>query len=452
MLLRYPFFLLLHLLWIADLSTTTAQTGSTIQIGPIEQTCSCLEAQLDVNAAPNARVARLTEFWRVVDTSRIVLIGELDHRDGSTLALKNDLIEHFTARYDSTVFIFESGMATIAEVDYRVRHQHDSIYKHLGYLSTPRAGAITRAYDSLAVKLQRVYDTHPGTFVFAGLDVLETVGYLELLLERIIPDTFVLHLNSKRTLTKRAAIESLVRPWQYHPFEDAAAERAHYARLDTARNGRIVDSLLRQLVIPTHEYAVLQSVRNNETLQLEWIDRKPGAEYAAANTIAKRDSLLAANAAYYIDKYPNHKVLISVSNFHAAKILPPYRETSGRNLRAAGSYLAERYGSSLVSFATLRYTGASGAWRYDSRDYRYRRVMKKKRSSLEYLLAEQCQSLGFLIFSNQLAQQRFRMHATFSESPNFEWSRAFDGVFFIHTMQTDVGMHYPHRFGIDFPD
>lgn len=428
--------------------------AQSLNLDSVYNSMICLDADLDVmddKVAVDAQAFH--HFWSAVERARVVVVGELDHRDGSTLALKSELFAEFAGRYDSIIYLVEYGVGTMQEIHQRVSEGQDSVYFHYGYLKGRYSGASSRAFNIIANRLQTVYDDTSIDLLVGGVDVFESTGYLDLYLNRIIPDNIILIDKRERHYNKEAIIKSITDRWRYKPFNSDKEARAYYQKIDPAKNRKLIRLLLSQLTLNETDVNILRSLSYHDEVRKMWYTYpKLKGKYVMPEVLKLRDSIMAVNVLNYVEQYPNHKIMISVSNFHAARSMSRVYEKRGGGIRTMCSYLDEALGKDIATFAVVRYTGAAGKWRYQTPG-KYEEVCRKKSSSIEAVLAKRCKSVGYLPLDSYLIDRRFRMHATFESSPRHIWATVYDGIFFIHTMQTDVAVSPPrHRMGVSFPN
>ena len=453
MMVDKSYFMLKVLTFLVCYGCQATCVAQRINVDSLFSKLTCIPADLDViDRNVDAEVSAFDQFWHIADSAKVIVIGELDHRDGSTLALKSELLSAFSERYDSLVFLVEYGVATIDEIDHRIREKKDSVYFHYGYLQGGHPGS-SKAFDLIAAQLQRAYDTRPGSIVFGGVDVFEYTEYLELYLKRLLPDTVEVVDKRGRRYSKDDIVDQFTRHWWYKPFADAKEEAVYYNRVNPDVTSGLADLLMKQLPLTRVDADIVLSVKRQAMVRKMWATYpKIKGRYPSPPTLVLRDSIMANNALNFIRRHPNHKVVISVSNFHAAKSMDGIYKKRGGEVRTMMNHLRDSLGGKIASIATVRYNGAAGEWRHDAQN-RYQEVLKKRRSSIEALLARRCGSLGFVAFDKYFEDKKFKMNGTFYSSPKHTWRDVYDGIFFIHTMQTDVMVgQRPHRRHLSFPD
>lgn len=410
----------------------------------------CTDANLDLVGKTSVNLGHLPSLWATIDRARIVAIGELSHLDGSTLALKAHLIEEIAHRYDSVIVVLEYGIATIDEIKRRVEEQGDTLEYHFGYLS-PVVQGTTRGNHKLAVTLKKAKLERGDAFSYYGLDIQESVGYLDLYLRRVLPQDILIPRANGDPLDFDGVVKSFTKNWWWKPFKNKESEERFYDKINPELNRRLADTILHYVSLSEFDRRVFTSIRNYEEVKLQWTKNSSMRTKAFPEASILRDSIMAANLIWISEQHPNHKIIVSVSNFHAAKTLNGVYKKFVGNVRVMGDYCSSSLGDEFASIATIRYAGAAGLFRYTTPG-KYRPVIKKSRNSLESQLSDRCHDVGFLSFKNISENVKFRLHATMAKEASFEWSRAYDGVIFIREMQTDISFSYLHRTATTFPE
>jgi len=156
-----------------------------------------------------------------------------------------------------------------------------------------------------------------------------------------------------------------------------------------------------------------------------------------------RDSLMAASffSTYLFSK--EDKVVCTMSAYHALRNSYLINEVENcckeKDLKTMAELLQERYGDKIFSICFI--TG-SGEYGIQYENYKWKKLRRPEKESLEYYLAGLKHPYIFLDFKNtSLKGNTFQMRGVFNRFLRSNWSENYSGVFFIKEMKPLVFDH-----------
>lgn len=377
----------------------------------------------------------IEQFLSNSDSFDINIIGELDHYDGTTLLFKAALIDAFINRYPNTILLIERGIAEINVIDNRLRTGQDSIVVPFAIDVTPNSHiSIRGGKEALARVLESKYETPDTSFILGGMDTEYTSIYFKLFM-----DSLIVQLKASADKRCSGAVSAAYKVRKNHIYTSLPSPKEakkYYRKLDYRLHYEAVQRILECPCLSSMQRQALKSDELHHIEVKQWLSKSRKHPFNGSFISIIRDSLMAENVAWYHRQYPNHKILISVSNFHAAKTFSGIHRKFNEAFRPMTWYLDKMFPKEVYTVPIIRYTGALGRWKY--KDQYYKEVIKKPEYSLEYFLSKKCKTVAYVDFSKLDKTDKFWMHGTFSDGYKYAWKKSFDSVIFIHTMKTDT--------------
>lgn len=350
------------------------------------------------------------EIGRLVQDKRIVLLGEAGHGDGRTFKYKTKLIKHLVDNYGFTTVGLEGGD-----------------FLGFQYLNgtlpqdTLTKTSFTEAWFALWSHSEQVQDL---------LDFFEEPHVEPFGFESQITNFTLKFIPYLKSQVKDSSFD-----WNYM---DSIAKRACY--IDTSTNMQDIISLQNQLMdvqqklTDSDEAEILSlSIANFNSFLEQW--QLGFYDYEAQNKgINIRDKRMADNIIWYLDKYPEKKMIVWAANFHIAKDISEVQygkkdPTLYERYHLMGEHLYEQYGDALFSIAFTSSEGVQG------------NTFSKKADELvihdgtfEMALHKKNKAIGFVNFS-KLKEKNKTFYSHMLNLKLGRWYNVFDGVFYIRRQE-----------------
>lgn len=358
----------------------------------------------------------INELDSIFKHTNIILLGEAGHGDGATFELKTKLIKYLYEKHNYTILINEASGLTETVVQNRQKIKSPEIFRTTG----DQKFANSEQYVQLYQFLQGTPD-----FKYYGLDCQ--------------PSNLNIFLNELNLLGAKVKDNNLAKYLidigLY--YEQGTGRREFTLSLDSLI---LLDSLTAQyhknVGVFNHSDSayikiLLQNFRANLHIAIHNIEEM-SYSYKSINW---RDSVMALNVDYIINKFPNEKVIISAANFHNAKSIHKiYRNedsTYYAKIQPCGWHIANKYKDKAYSIA-IASTGGTFGYCTDTSVYNITEVAKFKidENILEtHLLIPNCE-ISFYDFTKDenIDTKIYRSLIFGTNMHRGKWSTAFDGV------------------------
>ena len=377
--------------------------------------------------------------------TRVVLLGEASHSDGSAFLAKTRLIKFLHQEMGFDLLVFESGFYDCAKAWPPAREATAaSAFEQCAWALWSQRQEL----DPLVAYLEQRRSA-AAPLVLAGLD----------------PDTGSLPMNGRRSSELRVVVEALPSPGM-----DPQQIRAFFEILD-----RLADYRTRALPLPappTLEAFVATAARLADVVeaagQLPAVDRtfwsrvlhgisaetrarfiaqmyaaKPPDPQAAWAATLERDQEMARNLFWLLDqRYPGRKAIVWAATIHAARALhhvglrdaiaaepTPYgfsMQELFRRRRVMGDVLWDRLGKQMYSIAFTAYEDALPQGNSSS---------AAPAGSLEDLIHGTGAEYAFLDIRSSSAMPTLVARPFTADSESADWRTVVDAFFFVRTRQ-----------------
>lgn len=206
----------------------------------------------------------------------------------------------------------------------------------------------------------------------------------------------------------------------------------------------LMDDLItsRAAQVPSDDFS-LQELRNlRGYARYHWADE--------ADKMRVRDTQMAENAVWlHEQKYPGEKMIVWAHNGHIPKdytqVLPPDEiaeiEAEGFSMNFLGHLMGEqlyrRYGDAVYS---LGFISHGGCFSSEAASYNFgsREEIKSANNSLESIIHRMQVPYGFIslrVLRNNLQPLQFVVSDEHNEPTSTDWTRVYDGLFYIDEMK-----------------
>ena len=412
-----------------------------------------------------SNVQTFAALKNVLEGKKIVLLGEKNHNDGSTLKLKVDLIKYLHDSLGFNILLIENGIYDTYRAWKDILEKKDSTVGVFAYLFHLFPNIITEENIQFARYLDHTLQTK-NPLVLNGLDITGGTMYhhafyleLEELLKKlssgkdslIMSDYVKFSLKGKRKEFNNSQ-ESLT--WMKSLNLDSIK---YYGNrliefLEQKRIQFRSDSILSQREIPLFIQSIHSDIANYP-YTIDATGKLLEGKYGKG-TGKDRDEFIAENVFWYIEKYyPGQKFIISMATFHTTKDLSQLRDKyeDFKDIKPLGEFLYDKYFRDIYSICFVNYGGK----RRNIRNYDMTTIPSAPKGSIERVLHESKTNVGFLnIGDSSLYPIKFRNK---SLSPIFDswyfadWSKVYDGIIFIDQMEPANIKLLPQRTGMKQP-
>jgi erythromycin esterase-like protein len=385
----------------------------------------------------------LEKIVSVIGDKKIVLIGEHFHSDGKTLMMKSRLIKFLHEKQGFNVFLYELPYLDIHRINTLCKTEEEFLiaiganFQHS--ISTNQIDFFKYLYKSR---------TSNNPLYFEGIDI-GAVSTLRGSTKKL--DSILNSIDNNKTIKpkweKLVKVMTVFYKFNYYQdfflnaqsLVDSLKMEINQIEIDKRSKERIILGL--DNIIFDMDWYAHRSVEANEDKNV----------FDTHNNI--RDKHMAENVIrMYEEIYPDEKMIISVSNYHASRSL----NGISRSIKAVTmtDYLYEKYNNELYSIVTTSYDGRTGdsiknstTLYTDKRGYvinkgnKYIQYPKMKEKSFESLLKNNQYNYAFFDFSplrKQSSLDEIYMFPLGYKPIKTNWSNIFDGVVFINRMEIDI--------------
>ncbi len=359
----------------------------------------------------------IAELDKIFSSSRIILLGEAGHGDGATFELKSKLIEYLYKKHGYTILINEaSGFTEAVNMNFE---------KAVPLQIFEKTADTHFAKSQQFAELKRFLSENP-SFKYYGLDCQPT--HIDMLIDNLKSIS-----NSTTNFSAKKYISEFISFWeQATGRKESAITLESLNTLDSTTIYYMNNLKIFNHADTSYVKQVLLNNRGNLNAVRYGMETRSNIDYRRLNW---RDSVMASNAEWIINKFPNEKVIISAANFHNAKnvhnIIYNNDSTHYTRLQLAGWYIAKKFGDKAYSLAISSTSGTFG-YCTDTAVYNIEEAARFKvdENVLEtHLLIPNCE-MSFYDFrkDKKLENQIYRSLIFGPNMHRGKWSTAFDGI------------------------
>ena len=385
-------------------------------------------------ATDNNDLADLHFLKQRLKNKQIIIFGESGHGDGLTFEIKTKLIKFFVKRLDYNVIAFEGG--GFWEMFY-ARHNI------LTGKSTEKE--ISNSWFNIwssSRQTQSLID-----FINEHKKKIDILGIENQLGNQYSPE-FAGILDS---LIGEKAFKGIDMP----SFDNNFRLYYYSVVIDTSYRRKVnLPELKSDLKIIKNNLSKINSIEAKVMMQgiiniegfMKQMDLYNGNYSNQNKAINLRDSLMAENVMWYMNQYPEAKIIVWTANLHAAKNLDQiiYKEDDDfyQKYIPLGQRLTEKFGDKVYSVAFTSISGET-ATIYQNQPS----LISVDENSFDYHLGKEISAnYAFIDFEKARNTGNCRESAFGSTILGYhlhdgKWFDVFDGVVFIRTMQRSTVQH-----------
>ncbi len=373
----------------------------------------------------------LAFLQEVLQNRKIVILGENSHGDGLTFEAKTRLIKYLAKELGfNTIALEGGGFWEVYYSSLKIKEgrniSQELDYSWLGLWSkSEQVQAFLRFLDQNKALLNIWgIDNQGENFYFQ---------YFPSVLKKLIGDkpfTSVDYESFKQNFAQ-------YKNYLYSKFADTT-QKNHLDYPALRRDLKTIKSNLFK-IISEDVNAMIQAVKNIENF-FDQMELYLGSYEEQNRAINMRDEMMAENLIWWLNKYPESKVIIWTANFHAAHNLDQviYKENDDfyQMMKPLGHRLKSRYGDQVFSIAFTSLEGETAVVNQQMPS-----VIKTEENTWEYGLAKLIENkYAFINFENIRKQTnctdlKFNSHLLGYKNKKGKWFQVFDGMFFIRTME-----------------
>lgn len=356
----------------------------------------------------------------ILESKRVVLLGEQEHGDGAAFLAKTRLIKFLNKRLGFKVVAFETPFySTITTWDKFLSGQAsiDEVAKSLVYKQWSSSLEMEPLFE-----LAKNKEIQLAGFDLSYIKKNEYEQYIRCI------DSLIQKTNGDENLKFKSILTDLLtKGISFIPEESDQklfVDKLNVAidRIDSLNDGSSLfwkQELRNLIALGTGRWLNDAHTRQN------W--------WSSGNF---RDKQMAENIFWLLNsKYPDEKIIVWSANYHIANNVSTevVKEKYFNNVNAIsmGEHLKTRMSADIYSLGILSY---SGVRTIIEDNFENHEMKPRSKSSFETFLSSSGYEYSFSNFNSCVGTQKFKMAGFFHYELLGNWTKVFDGVFFINRM------------------
>lgn len=399
----------------------------------VSHSCVCQEKRGNINVilfnSSKLDVQSSKKSWdSIFNKARIVFLGEANHGDGETLAIKNELIKTLVSNHGFSVILLERSFYELYRANSLIGNSRIS-----GKSSSIIMNEALRNYEFLSRGLEAL-----GQYVIKNKKTIDIGGVEVACYTRLMDFIY-------SDLMKESIGKQLVRGYELRLKEliplglcfDCPKTNFEFAKFE-AMSIKIINQLnINKKIKTKNDEVLIQAIRNNMNLA-QWVKERPaiGLEndmVSVREFHRLREEFMCQNLMWQLRVlYPGRKVIVSTSTLHMT--------LGAREIPTMVDYLPDSIKKQSYFLPFIRYQGERG-FDTSAKLTELPKVIVDS-TSLEQELHSKKINYGLIDFSS-LSEQGKNFIDSKSMSPSgvlpssCKWTTIYSGLFFIDTMKPD---------------
>ncbi|MEX2485400.1 MAG: erythromycin esterase family protein [Brumimicrobium sp.] len=357
---------------------------------------------------------------------QIVILGESGHGDGATFKIKSSLIQYLVDDLEFNTIAFEGG--GFFEMYYM---------NHLVNEGAKLEQEIEKAWYDIWSKTRETQSL---------IDFITDKEDLNLLgIENQAGNFYWTHFP---TILKELGGEEAFEGIEFEKFQANLWAFYSYYFIDQNSSEKFKENLLvnnlNQIteniksIDNEHQSALNQSVKNIQSF-IQQIKLNEGSYQDQNRSISLRDSMMTENVKWWLNQYPEDKIIIWTANFHAAKNLhlAQYKKDDDfyQNVKTLGERLNAIYDSKVYNMAFISSEGKSGTI-YEKESHKISLDEACWENELSSHIQTDCAFIDFAKMRKVNSEGlEFNSCVLGYNSKDGQWLNIFDGLFYIRKMK-----------------
>lgn len=361
----------------------------------------------------------LFPFKESLKGKKIVFLGEGEHGDGTTLALKAKIIDYLVKNLGFQVLVLELNVFELDQANQLLKKKeldHSYVLKEAFRLGSYRSVGMEQFYGSI---------TNPKLNVqVAGLEVSYSNWYQNLLKSLLIQSN-ISRDEASEYLKLLVELNILA-----NNNDGVVFDFGKFNQMNEKILGKISNSKAKE-----NKELLLQTLKNNQNLS-HWVSKRPKAfsnKDEFRHYLSLRDKGMGENLVWLITKkYAGKKIIVSTSTFHITRT---YSDEPTMVDFLPDSIQKISYFLPVITYQGKRGRDA-GIGSFPIRSF------KRDSLSFEWWLHTNNKKYSFIDFTSLEKSEldflnSFEVEATGMIASGANWTNIYNGVFFIDTMEPD---------------
>lgn len=339
---------------------------------------------------------------------RIVFLGEADHRDGKSIEVRSELINYMVRKMGFEILLLESNFYELYVMN---QFLNESLDKKLVVSEAFRTGTYMGSDN---VKTYELISN--GQVIAGGLDIVHRSWYARWIIKDF----------KKSGIKKKLAEEYLDYVRQISQYQDCFSCKAgdidFNIKYFKSLSSQINDILSKAANHLQRDY-LIQLVRNNIQL-VDWVLNRGTLGENKLDFMAVRDSAMGKNLSWFIDRYPQKKIIVATSTYHMT-----------HGLAKAKTMVDYINSEALENSCFIPFVSYHGQRAYKmDHELKEMEIISRDQNSLEGQLSQLDKRYVFADLRSSDCLSNLKMTASDVLPNNANWSDHYDCVYFIRKM------------------